>query len=152
MKREMERVKWEKQKSEREMKRKMAMEFKEHKEWKKVREIEEQQLVQTTSKRHVSQDARERIRQREEEIVARKRLNLEMKEVRKLEQEWKEEKLREKHLVKLQSIESKVTQETVAAQQHRRDKFNRDVDQPKYADTLGGQLIPKKLIPLWRQK
>ncbi|CAK57204.1 unnamed protein product (macronuclear) [Paramecium tetraurelia] len=151
-KKDIEKQKSEMLKKEREEKKLQVQYYREQKLIEKQREQELKQ-VETMSRRYVSQEAIERIKMKENQLLEKKKSILEQKQKKQFDQEIKQQARDEDKYIKFAYVESKFNETTKAAEQQKRQKFDPKIDQGKYADTFGGNLLGagRRAIPGWRQ-
>ncbi|CAD8179496.1 unnamed protein product [Paramecium octaurelia] len=139
-------------KKEREEKKLQVQYYREQKMIERQREQELKQ-VETMSRRYVSQEAKERIKMKENQLLEKKKSILEQKQRKQFDQEMKQQAREEDKYIKFAYVESKLNETTKAAELQKRQKFDPKIDNGKYADTFGGNLLGagRRAIPGWRQ-
>jgi|LauGreDrversion4_2_1035121.scaffolds.fasta_scaffold116124_1 hypothetical protein len=102
----------------------------------------------------MSQEQRERIWKREEEIFIKKHQMIVTKQQEKEEKEARMVEVFEKVSKGVKDrVESRLNQETKAIKDKKRDKFDENKDQRRDAMTMGGNVlgVSVRAMPMWRQ-
>lgn len=135
---------------ERKWKREQVEDFKFRREMERQKEL--QVIDMEKRKQAVNQEQRERIIKREEEVFMKKQMLILEKQQEREELAQRKEQALER-ASKGVKAESRLNQETKAARDKKREKFDEARDGRKDAMTMGGNLlgVSVRALPLWRQ-
>lgn len=145
-----EEAEWRKWK-ENETKKEKVKEFKEKKEI--MKQVEEKKKEVAAKPIRPSSSDLKRIKEREEEILLRKKELSKAKEIKQRERQKRIESAKGPLAQKYLYVEGKLLSDTPASQNKQREKFNPQQQKGKEASTLGGVLLQAqgRAIPVWRQ-
>lgn len=128
-------------------------EYKEKKEIERQRKKEKEEYQLAMRKKKMNALDSVRLREREEKSFQKKIELLTQQKFKQFEKERKKQIMIEgPGINKYGHVESKLTEETKAAQLRKREKFDPRVDEGKQANTFGGNLNHlMRAVPSWRQ-
>lgn len=124
--------------------KRQVMEYREAKGVKKMRDQERQDYDRRMSapkQRFVSSEQRQRIKQKEDEALEKRKQLISAKNERTNQREIRERELKEKIPKKYSGVVSKLDQETANVLTRQRDKFVHGKDTGKYANSFGQDMV-----------
>lgn len=141
----------EKEKSDLLKKKRAIQEFKEKKLLQQAEEVQKKGREKVSS-RPTAEDL-ERIKQKEDRMVAKRLKTKLIKEAKKVEEEEKENRISEMKTIKFAYVEPKLTEATKTYESRKREKFDYKDGDKKYGDNFGGGFTRSsgRAIPSWRQ-
>ena len=119
----------------------------------KIRQKEREEYQKSLAKRQLTKEDLARIKEKEDEILKKKQDLIAMKKQKQMEKTEKIQKILETQSIAYSWVEPRLNEDTKAAQDKKREKFDPSKDRGRTADTFGGQVTRNagRAIPLWRQ-